>query len=220
MNRQPVPPTRFGDRFDQLRSSLRVLEQCGDELERWGASLARVFRFGGKVIVAGNGGSAALAAHLTAELVGRFDRERQALPAIWLGADQATLTALANDYGIDHLFARQVEAFARPGDVVLLLSTSGRSSNLLHAARRAAASGASCWALTGARPNPLVTLAERSVSVPGSTAVVQEVHQVAIHLLCERLEVGMATDPEASGVFPPRPSPPRPFSRTPQPGRR
>lgn len=192
------------DRFDQLWRSLDVLARQIDELAVWGEALARSYAHGGQLLVAGNGGSAALAAHLTAELVGRFDRDRRALPAVWLGADQATLTALANDYGPDQLFARQVEAFARPGDVVLLLSTSGRSPNVLRAAERALEHGAACWAMTGDGPNPLSRLAHRSLCVPGSTAVVQEVHQVAVHLVCEELERCLdrpaGTGPTASAV--------------------
>jgi D-sedoheptulose 7-phosphate isomerase len=155
------------------------------ELDAWSAELADVLGRGGRLLVAGNGGSAALAAHLAAELVGRFRAERPPFSALALHAEAATLTALGNDYGFEEAFARQVAAHGRPGDVLLLLSTSGRSPNLLCAADRAAGRHVQRWALTGPGPNPLVERAQRAVCVAaGSTAAVQEAHQVAIHLLC------------------------------------
>ncbi|CAM5291572.1 hypothetical protein SCANM63S_02574 [Streptomyces canarius] len=115
---------------------------AGLDVERitlWGSELADRLSAGRTLLVAGNGGSAAEAQHLTAELVGRYKRERRGVAAIALHADSSTVTAVANDYGYEQVFARQVEAHARPGDVLLLLSTSGRSANLLRAAEAARA---------------------------------------------------------------------------------
>lgn len=174
--------------LDGIRSALDALEASTPVVQAWADTLAATFARGGSLLVAGNGGSAALAAHLTGELVGRYRRERRPLPAVWLGADQAALSAIVNDYSADEAFARQVEAFAGPGDVVLLLSTSGRSRNLVTAAERARRAGSDVWAMTGALPNPLADTVDRVLSLPGATATVQECQQVAVHLLCEALD--------------------------------
>jgi phosphoheptose isomerase len=121
--------------LDELSGGLHSLRASAPLLERWGQTLATLLPTGNRLLVAGNGGSAAEAQHLTAELVGRFLDERQPLSAICLNAETSSLTAILNDYGVDEVFARQARAHGRPGDVLLLLSTSGRSSNLLAAAR-------------------------------------------------------------------------------------
>ena len=175
-----------------LDDALGELRAAAPEIARWARDLCSLFTRGGRLLVAGNGGSAALASHLTGELVGRFLDDRRPLSALWLGADQSALTAIVNDYGPDAAFARQVEAHARPGDVVLLLSSSGRSPNLLSAASAALHRGAECWAMTGNRPNPLATMCDRTLAVTGSTAVVQEVHQVLVHLVCATLDDRLA----------------------------
>jgi D-sedoheptulose 7-phosphate isomerase len=155
----------------------------------WGAELERRLSAGARLLVAGNGGSAAQAQHLTAELVGRYRAERPAYSALALHADTSTVTAVGNDYGFEELYARQVAAHGRPGDVLLLMSTSGRSPNLLAAAEAARAGRLRVWALTGPRPNPLALRAEETVAVEAeSTATVQEMHLVALHLLCEAFD--------------------------------
>ena len=140
-----------------------------------------------------------LAQHLTAELVGRYRDDRPALSAIALHAETSSLTAIANDYGWDHGFARQVQAHGRPGDVFLGLSTSGRSANVLSAMQAAHDGGLQVWALTGPGPNPMLELAGESVAVAApSTATVQEVHQVAVHLLCAAVDLQVGADEHAS----------------------
>jgi D-sedoheptulose 7-phosphate isomerase len=162
------------------------------QIDRWGRRLARVLLGGGRLLAAGNGGSAAHAQHLTSELVGRYRDERMPLSALALHAETSTVTAVLNDYGADEVFARQVRAHGRTGDVLLALSTSGNSPNLLRAARAAHGLGMHVWACTGPRPSPLASLADDALSVPApTTAVVQEVHQVAVHLLCEALEAAL-----------------------------
>jgi phosphoheptose isomerase len=176
------------DHLHDLRSSLDSLAEQAQEIEEWGRHLARCLD-GGRLLVAGNGGSAAEAQHLTAELVGRFEGERRPLSAIVLHGDTSTVTALGNDYGGDEVFARQVQAHGRPGDVLLLLSTSGRSSNLLCAADRAHQCGVEVWALSGPAPNPLCDKADRLVAVKGqSTSAIQEAHLVAVHAICAAAE--------------------------------
>jgi len=170
-----------------------------ETVDAWGVRLAGVLVGGGRLLVAGNGGSAAQAQHLTAELVGRYRDDRPALSAIALHAETSSLTAIANDYGWDHGFARQVQAHGRPGDVFLGLSTSGRSANVLSAMQAAHDGGLQVWALTGPGPNPMLELAGESVAVTApSTATVQEVHQVAVHLLCAAVDLQVGADEHAS----------------------
>jgi phosphoheptose isomerase len=158
-------------------------------LDDWGQRLAVVLGRGGRLLVAGNGGSAAQAQHLSAEFTGRFVIDRTPYSAIALHADTSAVTAIANDYGYTEVFARQVRAHGRPGDVLLSLSTSGRSRNLLRAVATARSAGLVTWALTGPAPNPLAGACDEAVCVqpcaaPALTATVQEAHQVALHLIC------------------------------------
>ncbi|WP_219414143.1 D-sedoheptulose-7-phosphate isomerase [Pseudonocardia nigra] len=174
--------------MDRLAQALPALRGASPTLARWGDELAERLLAGARVLVAGNGGSAAEAQHLTAELVGRFDRERRPLSAIALHAESSSMSAIGNDYGFTEVFARQVRAHGRPGDVVLLFSTSGRSPNLLAAAAAAAEVDARSWALTGPGPNPLARACSEAVCLPGDTATVQETHLAALHMLCRALE--------------------------------
>jgi D-sedoheptulose 7-phosphate isomerase len=179
--------------LDAVAQGLEALRGDLGLLEHWATDLAARLVAGGRLLAAGNGGSAAHAQHLTAELVGRFRTERQPLSAIALHAETSTLTALVNDYGIDAMFERQVVAHGRPGDVLLLLSTSGNSTNLVTAAHAARRGGLTVRALTGAGPNRLAAAADEVVTVASSdAAVVQDVHQVAVHLLCAQIDVSLA----------------------------
>lgn len=172
-----------------LAAALVPYRRCESQLARWGADLAHRLATGGRLLVAGNGGSAAEAQHLTAELVGKLHDDRQPLSAIALHAETSALTAIANDYGYDDVYARQVRAHGRPGDVLLLLSTSGASPNLVRAAQAARDTSVTSWALTGAVPNPLADACDDVLAVvSGDTQVVQELHLVTSHLLCEYLE--------------------------------
>lgn len=176
---------------DELLDALREFRRgsAADTAQQWGERLLDVLSGGGRLLAAGNGGSAAQAQHLTAELVGRYREDRAPFSALSLHADTSSTTAIANDYGVDEVFARQVRAHGRPGDVLMLLSTSGASANLLAAARAAAQSGVTVWALTGPAPNPLAASSNSALSVPGnSTATVQELHLVALHMICESFD--------------------------------
>ena len=180
------------DELDELR---RVLDDARavlpGEVDRAAAALrATLARPGGKVLACGNGGSAASAQHFVAELVGRYRVDRPALAAVALAADTVTLTAVANDADFARVFARQVEALARPGDALVAISTSGRSPNVLAAARAARALGCTVVALTG-RPgaSPLAALADAVISAPSdAVARIQEVHALALHALARALE--------------------------------
>jgi D-beta-D-heptose 7-phosphate kinase/D-beta-D-heptose 1-phosphate adenosyltransferase len=169
-------------------------------LADWGAELARHLGNGGRLLVAGNGGSAAEAQHLAAELVGKLRDDRMPLSAIALTPDSSVVTAISNDYGFDEVFARQVRAHGRPGDVLLVLSTSGRSPNLLAAVRAAAECGLRTWAMTGAGPNPLGDACDEVLRCPSpESQVVQELHLVSVHILCEHIDrhlpAALAEDP-------------------------
>jgi D-sedoheptulose 7-phosphate isomerase len=171
-------------------------------LETWGRRLAGTLLCGGRLLAVGNGGSAAQAQHLTSELVGRYQCERPAMSAIALHADTSSLTAVVNDYGIEEAFARPVRAHGRAGDVLIALSTSGHSPNVLAAVVAARDLAVTTWALTGNAPNPLVKLCDDALVVESPvTATVQETHQVAIHLLCAAVDREIA----ALGAIPSAP---------------
>ena len=178
--------------LSRLNAALTALDM--PRVAAWGRRLAVLGQSGHRLLVAGNGGSAAQAQHLTAELVGRFETERVPLSALALHAETSTVTAVSNDYGYEQVFARQVRAHGRPGDVLLALSSSGRSPNLLRAAEAARAAGITTWALTGPAPNPLAALADETIAVPTAwVSTVQECHLVAIHLVCTFLDAALAT---------------------------
>jgi D-sedoheptulose 7-phosphate isomerase len=147
----------------------------------------------GRLVLAfGNGGSAADAQHLVAELVGRFERERRGLRAIALTADSNVMTALANDYGYEQMFARQIEALGSPGDVAVGLSTSGRSPNVVAALAAARARGLTAVAITGRDGGPCGAAADIHVCVPvESTARIQEVHRTVLHAICALIDRGL-----------------------------
>jgi D-sedoheptulose 7-phosphate isomerase len=181
-----TPRFRVGsEHLDALADSLRALTGQLDRTATWGRDLARQLRAGGRLLAVGNGGSAAQAQHLTAEIVGRYGVDRRAFSAVALHSEPSALTAILNDYGPDEVFARQVEAHGRPGDVLIAMSTSGRSANVVTAARRARDVGVLTWAMTGPLPNPLAEVADDVLAVEApETAIVQELHLVAVHLVC------------------------------------
>jgi D-sedoheptulose 7-phosphate isomerase len=185
-----------------LRRTLGSLEAELPRIESWGDQLAKVLLGGGRLLVAGNGGSAAEAQHLTAELVGRYRDERRPLSAISLHAETSSLTAIGNDYGADECFARQVRAHGREGDVLLALSTSGESANVIAAAGAACELRMCAWALTGSGPSSLGDACVDVLCVDAeTTATVQEAHLVAIHLLCAAVDERIARgDLSAWGV--------------------
>ncbi|MDT7802088.1 MAG: D-sedoheptulose 7-phosphate isomerase [Actinomycetota bacterium] len=177
------------DHLAALTEAARRASASAPTITAWGHHLAAVFEHGGRLLACGNGGSAAEAQHLTGELVGRFRSERQPLSAIALHADTSATTAIVNDYGDHEVFARQVRAHGRPGDVLVCLSTSGTSQNVVAAAKAAHELGVTTWALTGPAPNPLAALCDDAVTVEAaSVATVQEMHLVLVHALCAALD--------------------------------
>lgn len=176
-----------------------MLDEHARDFERFRAQAARLdalgrrtveaLRAGNKLLVCGNGGSASQADHFAGELVGRFRGERVGLPAIALSSSPAGVTAIGNDYGYDRVFSRQVEALGAPGDILFALSTSGKSPNVLEAARAAKAKGLVTLGLLGKNGGPLLGLCDDAVVVESqSTARIQEMHILAIHIICEIID--------------------------------
>jgi D-sedoheptulose 7-phosphate isomerase len=169
--------------FTEVIASLR------ESIRRCGELLQQTVRAGRKVLVCGNGGSAADAQHIAAEFVGRYERERIALPAIALTTDTSALTAISNDYGFERVFARQVEAFANEGDCLIGISTSGNSPNVIAAMMEARRLGCRTIGMTGANGKKLASIADACVLVPSKrTARVQEVHITIAHIWCEMVD--------------------------------
>ncbi|MGC4807259.1 D-sedoheptulose-7-phosphate isomerase [Micromonospora sp. DT233] len=182
-------PSVLDAHLAHLAAALPSLRGCEELLARWGAELAHRLAAGGRLLVAGNGGSAAEAQHLTAELVGKLRDDREPLSAIALHAETSALTAIGNDYGYAEVFARQVRAHGRPGDILLLLTTSGTSANLLAAADAGRRAGLRCWAFTGPAPNPLADACHDTLAVASADGqVVQELHLLCAHVLCEYVD--------------------------------
>jgi D-sedoheptulose 7-phosphate isomerase len=167
----------------------QVAQDCGENIVDAAALIAQCLRSGGKLLFFGNGGSAADAQHLAAEFVGRFQVERRALPAIALTTDSSILTAVGNDYGFDQIFARQVQALGRPGDVAIGISTSGNSPNVTSAIKQAAKQDLKTIGLAGKDGGSLAKCVDISIIIASTNvARVQECHITIGHILCELVE--------------------------------
>jgi D-sedoheptulose 7-phosphate isomerase len=187
---------------DMLRAEwdehLRVANDAAvllPEAERLADRLCESLAAGGKLLTFGNGGSAADAQHFAGELLGRFRDTRRPLPAMALSSDPSVVTCIANDFSYDDLFARQVEALAAPGDVVIGITTSGRSPNVVNGLRAARQAGALAVAWTGADPGPAGEAAEVVLAVPSTTtARVQEVHTLLMHTICVAIDAWVSAE--------------------------
>jgi len=175
---------------ESARAREVFLDENAAALERAIDLVAEALSAGRKVLLFGNGGSAADAQHIAAEFVGRFARERPALPAMALTTDTSALTAIANDYGYEQVFARQVRAFGERGDVGVAISTSGRSPSVLRAVEACRERGVRTVGLTGGDGGPLATMVEVCLRVSASThsARIQETHILAGHVICELVD--------------------------------
>ncbi len=181
------------DAAARLFADLRADARLGADLAAIAAAVVDGFARGARLLTLGNGGSAADAQHLAEELIGRYRGDRRPLPAICLTADGAALTCIGNDYGFEQIFARQVQALARPGDLVLVFSTSGHSANVLAALEAARAAGAITLGLLGRDGGPAAALCDLSLIVPhADTARIQEAHGLALHVICEAVERALA----------------------------
>ena len=169
--------------------ALDTRESCSDDIDKAAKLIADAFNNGHKLLVCGNGGSAADAQHFSAEYVGRYQRERRPLPAISLATDTSALTAIGNDFGYETVFSRQVEALGNYCDVLVIISTGGMSPNLIAAAITARNLGITCIALTGSVAHDELKTADLWIAVPSThTAHVQEVEMALLHMICEGVE--------------------------------
>jgi D-sedoheptulose 7-phosphate isomerase len=174
---------------ESAEAKLKFVAEHADRIQQLANLLVETFRKGNKVLLFGNGGSAMDASHLAAEFVGRYRRERAPLAAIALSADQATLTCIANDYDFSEIFARQVQALGRPGDVVVGISTSGNSPNVLKGLQAARKLGLVTVGWTGGTGGELVGLVDHAFVVPSTVvARIQETHITLGHVLCELVD--------------------------------
>ena len=170
----------------QVIQSLHALTHT---IEAIGGSLSSALKQGQKILFAGNGGSAADAQHLAAEIVGRFEKERSGLAALALTTDSSTLTSIANDYGFESIFSRQLEALGQEGDVFIAISTSGNSANLVRAVEVAKAKGLVTIGMLGKNGGDLKALVDECLIVPSeNTARIQEAHILIGHILCQLVE--------------------------------
>lgn len=198
MNQSPeyerIIQAALTDHAVRMTEALTAFDACAGVLAQAAALLVDTLRSGNKVMIAGNGGSAAEAQHFSAELVGRFMRDRDPYAALALTTDSSILTAVGNDYAYDDVFSRQVAGLGQAGDLLIGYSTSGESENLVRAADVARSQDIRVIAITGPRPSRLTDMADVSIKVPGSsTPVVQELHMAITHLLCEIAEREMST---------------------------
>ena len=183
---------------DAINQAIRTFESIRgleEDLGRATGLVSSALLNGNKLLACGNGGSAADAAHLTTEFVCRFVDDRRPYPAICLNTHGGDLTAISNDYGYDFAFARQVRAFGKPGDVLIALTTSGRSANVTHALRAAKEIGVSSIAMLGRDGGESIGIADVDLLVPGDKTIrIQEAHQLLLHTLCEVVETMLPRD--------------------------
>lgn len=181
----PIIAERFTDHLDVFGKTMEQMDVIQLMAERCKEAL----KSGNKVLFCGNGGSAADAQHLAAELIGRFQKERRSLASVALTTDTSILTAVANDYGYDEVFARQVEGLGRSGDVLIGISTSGNSANVVKAALKARDTGMHTIAFTGEGGGKLKDICDIAFAVPSKvTARIQEMHIMVGHIICELVE--------------------------------
>jgi D-sedoheptulose 7-phosphate isomerase len=186
----PNPASIFGTAIAEHLEVVRQLEAQLTVLQAIALAMTATLRAGGKILWCGNGGSAGDSQHLASEIVGRFRRERRGLASVALTTDTSLLTSVANDYGFEAIFSRQVEALGNPGDVLVGISTSGNSRNVIAALETAHTQGLITVAFTGAGGDNLASLADHLFAVPSrDTARIQEAHILAGHMLCDWIEL-------------------------------
>jgi D-sedoheptulose 7-phosphate isomerase len=190
MSSMPNPASIFGTAIAEHLEVVRQLEAQLTVLQAIALAMTATLRAGGKILWCGNGGSAGDSQHLASEIVGRFRRERRGLASVALTTDTSLLTSVANDYGFEAIFSRQVEALGNPGDVLVGISTSGNSRNVIAALETAHTQGLITVAFTGAGGDKLAALADHLFAVPSrDTARIQEAHILAGHMLCDWIEL-------------------------------
>ncbi len=181
--------TNFKHMLLEHQEVMQSVERLLPQLELASAAVVSCLKSGGKIMLCGNGGSAADAQHIAAEIIGRFETERRALPAIALTTDTSILTAVGNDYGYDSIFQRQVQGLAQPGDLVIGYSTSGNSKNVINAVSEAKKAGCKVVTLTGKGGGALAEISDIDLCVDSSsTARIQEAHAFLGHALCSAID--------------------------------
>jgi D-sedoheptulose 7-phosphate isomerase len=180
---------------EALVAAMRESDSCQRQIAAAAELIGTAAAEGRKVLLFGNGGSAADAVHIAAEFVGRYLVDRRPLPALALNANVSALTAIGNDYGFEQIFARQVTALGQPGDVAIGMTTSGRSPNVAKGLEAARAAGLTAIAMTGEDPGPVGAAADLAIAIPSSeTPRVQEGHMLAAHTICEWVEEAIGGD--------------------------
>ena len=188
----------FDKTLDDHISCFKLLDRLREPICQAAANITSALTAGRKILVCGNGGSASDAQHFAAEIVGRFTRERRAWPAIALTTDTSILTAVANDYGYDHIFSRQVQGLGQPGDLLIAISTSGNSENIIRAIRQAKQIGLQTVALAGNTGGALAGQADTAVTVSSAvTARIQEAHIFILHVWADVAEAALKASEES-----------------------
>ena len=178
------------ERIEEHQQTVTLLKSCADQIEQASQLIVLALREGKKVLVCGNGGSAADSQHIAAELTGRFETTRRGLPAIALTTDSSAMTAISNDFGYDHIFSRQIEALAQEGDVLIGISTSGNSPNVLKAIEKAQELHCKVIGLSGREGGQMNTDCDINIVVPSNrTARIQECHILIGHIFCEHVDL-------------------------------
>lgn len=186
---------RLCSAIDASAATIQRLQAEADRIAAICRAVVDTLQAGGKILTAGNGGSAAEAMHMAEELTGRFRTNRRSLPGISLTADGTALTCIGNDFGFDRVFSRQVEGLGAAGDLLVLFSTSGNAANLLHALEAARRQGVRTAAILGRNGGTLAGLADWELCVPGTaTERIQEAHQVVLHLILEEVELAFPAE--------------------------
>jgi len=179
----------FEQSIEETTRTLKALADIRPAIDQASKLILETLKSGGKLLVAGNGGSAAEAAHFATELTGRYAKNRKALPALTLSADGSLLTCIGNDYGFDQVFSRQIEGLAKPGDLVVVLTSSGNSANIIAALKTAKNQGIKSLAFLGRGGGKAKGLATCELIIPGqSGAAAQEAHLFLIHHFCELID--------------------------------
>ncbi len=183
----------FIEYIKERQAAFQAIQAHQETILETGNALVEVLKRGNKIITCGNGGSAAEAQHLSTELIGRFKTNRRSLPALSLNADGSALTCIANDFGADQVFSRQLQGFAQPGDCLVAFTSSGNSANIVNALQTARDLKLESLALLGKDGGQCKGLATREIIIPAqSTAVVQELHLFLLHFFCEQIEAAFA----------------------------
>jgi len=172
--------------LEHINVAQKSLEKCQNDIQSSAKFIVDCLKKGNKILLCGNGGSAADAQHIAAELTGRYKTDRIGLPAIALTTDTSALSAIANDFGYDIVFARQVEALAKDGDVLIGISTSGNSTNVIHALKQAKEMGCICIGFSGKGGGEMDNICDINISIPSdNTPRIQEMHILIGHILCD-----------------------------------